>query len=258
MHKTEIEERFDLLDASIERNLVIRHAWRQGENRACLLLTLAPEIESEEAKDGKFYVVARCPSELLPLWLAGLTPEIDDRGTEEAWPAMIRRYARVVRRAALTLNSEQWRFVWVQFQARVIRKIAERHGLTKLQAESLEYIERTGQTLLPDRLAVKMKAANCGKDAPPPQSVERAVSNEILHLEMFHWKILGAQAGSYRTIAVVQVSRLRAFFLGIANDPITEARYESEAWDIYANLLLDTIEAALPPEGPVDGQSNPV
>jgi len=258
MDKTEIEERFDLLDASIERNLVIRHAWRQGENRACLLLTLAPEVEVEGRK---IYNVDLCPSALLPLWLAGLTPEIDDRGTEKAWPAMIRRYARVVRRAALTLNSEQWRFVWVQFQARVIRKIAEKRGLTKLQAESLRYIERTGQTLLPDRLAVKMKAATYGKGAPPPQSVERAVGNEILDLEMFHWGIFGGQARSYRTTAVLQVSRLRTFFLGIGgipNDPITEARYESEAWDIYANLLLDTIEAALPPEGPVDGQSNPV
>ena len=254
MHTNEIEERFDLLDASIERNLVIRHAWRQGENRACLLLTLAPEIES----DRNSYVVDYCPSELLPLWLAGLTPEIDDRGTEEAWPAMIRRYARVVRRAALTLDSKQWRFVWVQFQTRVIRKIAERHALTKLQAESLEYIERTGKMLLPDKLAVRMKAATYGKNAPPPQSVERAVGNEILDLEMFHWKTLGEQARSYRTIAVVQVSRLRTFFIGIANEPITAAGYETEAWDIYANLLLDTIEAALPPEGPVDEHQNSI
>ena len=246
MQTTEIEERFDLLDAAIERNLVIRHAWKEGENRACLLLWLAPEVETENKG---LYAVGNCPSDLLPRWLAGLTPEIDDWGTKEAWPATIRRYASVVRRAALTFDADAWHLVWARLQVRVIRKIAEKHGLTKLQTESLDYIERTGQVLLPDALAASMTAATYGKDAPHRNSAERAVSNEIIDLEMFHWGLLGERARIYRTVAIVQVSRLRTFFLGIANDPITEARYESEAWDIYTTLLLDTIEAALPPEG---------
>ena len=252
------EKRFDLLDDAIARDLVIRGLWRRGSERACLLLTLAPEIEEnlgDSEEWAPLYRIEACPSELLPLWLAALTPEIDDRGSAEAWPTTIRRYASVVRRAAHTLDADGWHFVHARFHGRVIRKIAEKPGLTELQAAALAHIQTTGQFLLPDTLASALTTASYGKGSPPDGSAERTIGSQILQLETIHWQ--GGQPRACQHIALSQIRALTRFFLGI--EPEYVQSYDTEqAWDIYANLLLDTIEAALPPEGPVDEHQNSV
>ena len=99
-----LNERFDRLDCFIEQGRLVRWAWGDGQERACLLLALAPEVGAEGA-------VERCPAYLIPSWLAYLTPDLDDCGTEAAWPAMVRRYSVVVRRGATTLDDAGWRRV---------------------------------------------------------------------------------------------------------------------------------------------------
>jgi hypothetical protein len=39
-----LRERFDRLDSFIAEDRLVRHAWGDGQERACLLLTLAPEV----------------------------------------------------------------------------------------------------------------------------------------------------------------------------------------------------------------------
>jgi hypothetical protein len=99
-----INERFNRLDEFIAEDRLVRKKWGDGQERACLLLALAPEVGAEGA-------VARCPAYLIPSWLAYLTPDLDDCGTEAAWPAMVRRYSVVVRRGATTLDDAGWRRV---------------------------------------------------------------------------------------------------------------------------------------------------
>lgn len=99
-----LNERFDRLNTFITEDRLVRKAWGDGQERACLLLALAPEVGAEG-------LVSRCPASVLPRWLAHMTPSLDDSGTEAAWPAMVRRYAAVVRRGAETLDDAGWRRV---------------------------------------------------------------------------------------------------------------------------------------------------
>jgi hypothetical protein len=99
-----LNERFNRLDSFIAEGRLVRNRWGDGQERACLLLALAPEVGADGA-------VSRCPADVITRWLAHMTPSLDDNGTEEAWPAMARRYAAVVRRAAQTLDDAGWRRV---------------------------------------------------------------------------------------------------------------------------------------------------
>jgi hypothetical protein len=108
-----INERFDRLDSFITEDRLLRNQWGDGEERACLLLAISPEVGAEGFVD-------RCPASVLPPWLAEITPNLDDCGTEEAWPAMVRRYAVVVRRGAKTLDDAGWRRVLARVMLAVL------------------------------------------------------------------------------------------------------------------------------------------
>jgi len=99
-----INERFDRLDSFIAEDRLLRNRWGDGQERACLLLALVPEV-------GEYGAVERCPADVIPGWLAHMTPSLDDNGSASAWPAMVRRYAAVVRRGAETLDDAGWRRV---------------------------------------------------------------------------------------------------------------------------------------------------
>jgi hypothetical protein len=89
------------LDQYIAEDRLIRGKWMDGKTRACLLATLAPEC-------GEAQSAAVCPAEIMPAWLAHLTPWLDDAGSEAAWPAMVRRYAALAHRWHV-LTPEAWR-----------------------------------------------------------------------------------------------------------------------------------------------------
>ena len=71
---------------------LIRESWTgtdsKGRQTACLLAVIVPKCGVDQS-------AYSCPSEVMPAWLAHLTPWIDDAGTIEAWPAHIREYARL-------------------------------------------------------------------------------------------------------------------------------------------------------------------
>lgn len=91
------------LEVAIAENRVIRKDWTReedGRQLVCLLAALSPEVAKRETAEA-------CPADLMPEWLAHLTPWIDDTGSEDAWPAMIHRYADLVRRWHV-LTDEDW------------------------------------------------------------------------------------------------------------------------------------------------------
>ena len=81
----EIESRLERLNQLVSENRIIRNAWfgidEQGRATACLLATLSPEAGDAENPDF-------CPAAVMPLWLAHLTPWIDDACTSAAWPSV--------------------------------------------------------------------------------------------------------------------------------------------------------------------------
>ena len=85
-----MNERVERLNVMVDEDRIIRYEWTgtdaHGREAACLLAALAPEVA--EAEDA-----GACPASVMPRWLAHLTPHMDDHGSVEAWPRMVRRYA---------------------------------------------------------------------------------------------------------------------------------------------------------------------
>jgi hypothetical protein len=69
---------------------LIRNDWigtdDDGRETACLLAAVAPEC-------GQARSAGSCPANVMPSWLAHLTPWIDDAGSEAEWPRVVRRFA---------------------------------------------------------------------------------------------------------------------------------------------------------------------
>jgi hypothetical protein len=104
-------ERLARLDTMLADGLLIRGRWRdldaQDREHACLLAALSPEAGSR----GTAYA---CPADVMPPWLAKLTPWIDDSGTLEQWPDVTRRYAAVAHRWIALTDLD-----WAKLQWRV-------------------------------------------------------------------------------------------------------------------------------------------
>jgi hypothetical protein len=110
-------EASETLESMIAENRVIRGNWvgtdAQGRETACLLAAISVDVR-------KNHCPGHCPADIMPPWLAHLTPFIDDRGSLEAWPGVIRRYAKLAARWH-ALTPEAWqRAEWRCKRASVI------------------------------------------------------------------------------------------------------------------------------------------
>lgn len=72
---------------------ITRKTWTgkdsQGRETACLLAAVFPEVAKEHS-------VSACPADAMWPWLAQLTPWVDDAGSDEKWPNVVRRYAAIL------------------------------------------------------------------------------------------------------------------------------------------------------------------
>ena len=66
----------------------------QGRKTACLLAAIFPEVAKKKSADA-------CPAGAMWPWLAHLTPWIDDAGSDEKWPEVIKRYAAILHKLHL-------------------------------------------------------------------------------------------------------------------------------------------------------------
>lgn len=113
------------LNRFVAEDRVIRGAFAEGHDRACLLAALAPHV----AKAGTATV---CPSSIMPQWMAILTPAMDDGGTATAWPEFVRRYAKVLRRCSV-LDEAGWTRADYRVRAGIVR-IARENATTDAHA----------------------------------------------------------------------------------------------------------------------------
>lgn len=129
-----VQERYERLDHLIADNRICRHAWHDGPptddgwERMCLLLAVSPEVGPEEDPSA-------CPTELMPEWLAHLTPWIDDAGSADAWPEHIRRYRAAVPKLA-GMSAEASRRLDCAVRAAILRQVLPVAG------EDHEVVER--------------------------------------------------------------------------------------------------------------------
>jgi hypothetical protein len=93
------------LNQYIAEGRLLRKKWvgtdKHGREAACLLAALSPKV-------AHFRHSNACPANIMPKWLAHLTPWMDDEGSDDAWLGMVKRYAAVAGRWHV-LSNEIWR-----------------------------------------------------------------------------------------------------------------------------------------------------
>ena len=208
-----LNERFDRLDTFIAEDRLIRKAWGDGQEYACLLLALAPEIGTSGA-------VYRCPASVLPAWLAHITPSLDDAGSTAAWPAMVRRYAVVVRRGAETLDDAGWRRVLARTMIAVLAVVAPHDP-----SESCARVSALWGRVLAGDEPTKDEWAAASADA---ESASAA------------WAAYAAWAASTATASTEAAARA-AWLLG-ARAGAGAGAVQQATWDRITTALLDGIE----------------
>jgi hypothetical protein len=78
------------LRALAREGRIIRNSWGgktpDGRETACLYAALVPGAKETSG----------CPAGLMPQWIANMVPDIDDNGSDAAWPAMVERFGNVL------------------------------------------------------------------------------------------------------------------------------------------------------------------
>ncbi|MBK8246439.1 MAG: hypothetical protein IPK85_03435 [Gemmatimonadetes bacterium] len=101
------------LDLRIEQGTVTRHKWEgtddKGRHTACLWVALVEGIDGMDPREP-----AACPALNIPEWWAKMTPWIDDAGSLEAWPGVVRKYAACAKRWRVFTDAD-----WALFSRRV-------------------------------------------------------------------------------------------------------------------------------------------
>ena len=99
------DDRLARLDTLLAEGRITHNEWtgtdRQGREVACLLAALSPEAGEHKCADA-------CPAEVMPAWLAHLTPWMDDNVSARYRPTLLRRYADLAHRWH-ALTDEDWR-----------------------------------------------------------------------------------------------------------------------------------------------------
>ncbi len=246
-----LENRFDRLDKFIAEGRIARGTWGSDhgpQETACPIRALVPELRRFPVTGESWgYALNTVPSEIMPVWVAGLTVTTNDNVSEENWSEWINRYSQTMRRAAPALSAEDWSHVHQSF----LLTIAETVGrgvtpLTEMQTRCIAEIK--------DAIKAREKGYKFG-------SYTSRVHDLVDPLERAYWragddnKAVSANAELFLGIAS-QFSQsdyphsfrshqaARALYRA-AGHPDTDELDPPKGWDILAGLFLDTVEAKI-------------
>lgn len=219
------EDRLNRLDTFIREGRILRKKWRDidshGRERACFLVALVPEV-------GATGDISKCPADVMPQWLANLIPSIDDCGTEEHWPIVVKRYASLARRAFVLTESE-WQQLDYKCRAIAVRE-AYSHVTTAFEPIVWPAIKQVLVLLDNAGNGQVAKSAAWGAAKSAAGSAARAC-------------LAGSAARNAAKSAAVSAARA-----GMAGSAVWSAVWsaaESAAWDRMIDKWFDAFEAMI-------------
>lgn len=98
----------------LNNGTLLRGAWGDGRETACLYSALVPAATSSK----------NCPADVMPQWLADVTPDLDDCISEDGWEDRVRRFGYASVRWSV-LSDNQWEFIRRQWTADCIELARE-------------------------------------------------------------------------------------------------------------------------------------
>ena len=115
----EFAERLHNLNTLIAEYRLLRGKWtdkdEHGRQRACLLAALSPEVAASKS-------ASKCPSDVMPTWLAVLTPAIDDNGSLSEWSSVVARYANLASRWKI-LSEDNWKRAEMRIRIKIVQAV---------------------------------------------------------------------------------------------------------------------------------------
>jgi len=220
-----MNERTDRLYAMLREGRLIRHAWTEGHDRACLLAALSPEAGAAKS-------ASACPAEVMPLWLAHLTPWLDDAPSDEAWPSIVARYAALARRWGV-LDAEGWERV--RIAALIVIVSEARTHVAPEHARVLHAIDRVLGWLRRGAAESEREAAASSMDAA--RAAARAAAADAA------WAARAAAASAAAASAAASADAARAARAAAASAAASaDAARAASAADRIAAGVLDAIE----------------
>ncbi len=98
----------------LERGTLLRNAWGDGQKTACLYSALVPGAKGTD----------NCPADIMPQWLANVTPGLDDNISNAGWSNRMRRYG-VLSSQWHVISPERWEYIRRQWSADCIERAVE-------------------------------------------------------------------------------------------------------------------------------------
>lgn len=165
--------------ARLEAGTLARGRWTgvtaDGRRTACLLAALVPAVRQAER-------ASACPAEVMPAWLAGLTPWIDDAGTDAAWAGHVREYAALAPHfGRLSADAALGRMALLRV-LRVIVAEADRHitGASGSDLNALLDREIAGEAVGRNEYADAAEAAAAGAAARSAADAARSADAVVV------------------------------------------------------------------------------
>jgi len=224
------QERLERLDSAIAEGRIIHSKWRRvegGREYVCLLAALSPEVaDAEDAED--------CPADVMPLWLALLTPDLDDYVSHEYRPTLIRRYAGLAHRWHV-LDADAWqRCDWAARRVALVE--ARSHTDYEPSVEVCDLVI----ALLDRALAGDEPSAQEWADA---MTVARTVAMTVAST-VAETAAATAAAASWAATATAAAATAAAEKAAAASWAAGPAA-ATAAWDRIAEAILDAIEVEI-------------
>jgi hypothetical protein len=234
-----MNERIERLNAYINEGRVIRNQWTgtdaQGRETACLLAALSPEAGSSQE-------ASACPAHVMPSWLAYLTTDLNDRGSNAAWPGMVRRYAALAARWH-RLDDAAWLRVQYKVLAATVREaksyVADQADVLAACEQVVELCEQVVETGKVDEEAFRAAAARAAAARAAADAVVRSAAWAAARAA---W--VAADAADAADAASAP-SRAAAWAAETARVAEVAAWAAAAAWDHVTAALFEAIEVEL-------------
>ncbi len=223
-------DRVDRLDAMVRENRVIRGSWTRGHDRACLLAALSPEAGYAES-------AAACPAEVMPPWLAYLTPWLDDAPSADAWPHIVRRYASLARRWHV-LDGKAWRRAEIASLLAIVEEARTHAGGDPRVLSAIDGVIAWLRRGAPHHESTRVRDAAAAARASAAAAAARASAAAAAARASAAWAVDAADAAARAVDAAARaVDAARAARAAVAGAAAAEA-----AADRIAAGVLDAIE----------------
>lgn len=228
----DMNTRVERLRMMVREGRIIRDTW-SNDDGMCLLAAISPEVARAQCERA-------CPSSVMPLWLAYLTPDMNDFSSIEAWANIVQRYADLAARWHV-LSPEAWERARVRALLSIVQEA--RSHVSENETQAIVAIDAVIAWLEAGAPEDEYERVHAAAWAAADDSTEARAAVEAMAAMAAEW---ATRARSYptgmreaaRRCALATAASVAETWNGVAENAVW-----AESWDRISHAVLDAIEA---------------